>query len=333
MSATSVKPARPQAQPADRPDTSRLDPKRDAREIVLALAAWDFPWDIERALEFALFRTYAVPSVSSLLARTGEFEMRTRKRYDDTELILAELLEHGPDHPRGAAALSRMNEMHARFRIANDDFLYVLSTFVFEPMRWIERFGWRPLTGAEKAALFNYYRDLGERMGVRDIPADAAGFEAFNRDYERAHFRYADSNALIGAKTLDMMLGFYLPRALFGLARPGAHALMDAPLLAAMGFPEPPRWVRGLVHALLRARALALRALPKRHRPHLLTRVRRPTYPDGYRIENLGTFAAGRADEAGASPIPERRARRRGVTRGSSPAGRRWAFAGARSGP
>jgi hypothetical protein len=268
-----------------------MDPERDSRQIVFVLGAWDFPWDIERALEFALFRTYAVPSISSLLARTGEFVKRTRKRYDDTELLLAEIQQHGADHARGAAALSRMNEMHGRFRIANDDFLYVLSTFVFEPIRWIERFGRRRLSEAEKAALFHYYRDLGRRMGIQAIPEDPGTFETFNRDYEEAHFRYAESNARIGVKTLDLLLGFYLPRPLFGLARPFAHALMDAPLRDAMGFPSPPGWLQQAAPAAMRVRARLLRILPKRRRPHLLTRVRRPTYPRGYSVEALGTFA------------------------------------------
>jgi len=275
-----------------RPDTSALDPKRDARAIVCTLGAWDFPWDIEKALEFALFRTYAVPSISSLLARTGEFETRTRKRYDDTALILAEIMEHGAEHQRGAAALNRMNKMHARFRISNEDMLYVLSTFVFEPIRWIERFGWRPLTEKETAAFFHYYRDLGTRMGIKDIPDDLETFELFNCTYEARRFRYAQSNALIGQKTLDLLLGFYLPRRLIPLGRPSARALMDPPLLDAMGFAPAPRWLKQAVPAALKLRARLLRLLPKRRRPHLLTHVRRPTYPDGYRIEDLGTFVA-----------------------------------------
>jgi hypothetical protein len=36
---------------------SRLDPVRECREIVFLLTCFEFPWDIERALEFALFRT------------------------------------------------------------------------------------------------------------------------------------------------------------------------------------------------------------------------------------------------------------------------------------
>ena len=119
-----------------------LDPEKDYQEIVYLLQCHEFPWDYERALEFALFRTFAVPSISALLFKTGEFVARPRKRYDDTELILYEITENGFDSVRGQAALKRMNQMHGRFPITNEDFLYVLSTFIFEPIRWIDRYGW-----------------------------------------------------------------------------------------------------------------------------------------------------------------------------------------------
>ncbi|WP_240544744.1 hypothetical protein [Paracoccus sp. AK26] len=112
-----------------------LDPVTDCQEIARLLMTCEFSWDIERALEFALFRTYAVPSISGLLARTGEFECRPRKRYDDTELILSEMIENGFDSAPARCALARMNDMHSRYRIANEDMLYVLSTFVIEPIR------------------------------------------------------------------------------------------------------------------------------------------------------------------------------------------------------
>ncbi|MBF9029826.1 DUF2236 domain-containing protein [Rhodobacterales bacterium HKCCE3408] len=259
-------------------------------ETVFRLAAWDFAWDIERSLEFALFRTYAVPSISGLLAKTGEFERRPRKRYDDTELILSEMVEHGIDSARGQAALDRMNAMHGAYRIANSDMLYVLSTFVFEPIRWLDRFGWRRLTEAERDDIFAYYRALGARMGIADLPESRAAFDAFNRAYEAEHFRFADSNARIAQATMDLMLGFYAPRVLWPLGRPVMRAMMDPPLLAAMGLKPAPGWLVALVHGGLGLRARALRVLPKRRRPHLLTRVRRPSYPGGYAIADLGTF-------------------------------------------
>jgi hypothetical protein len=269
---------------------SAVDPARDCREIVFLLTCYEFPWDIERALEFALFRTYAVPSIPSLLDKTGEFARRPRKRYDDTELVLAEILENGFDSQRGRAALARMNQMHGRFPIANEDFLYVLSTFVFEPIRWIGRFGWRALTEQEKLGIFHYYQELGARMRIRDVPDDILEFERYNRDYEARHFSYADTNQRIGGATRDLLLGFYLPRLLIPLGRPVVHALMDEPLLRAMGFPRPPGFLRRVVVGTLKLRAWVLRRLPERRHPHLLTKVKRPTYPEGYRVEELGTF-------------------------------------------
>ena len=45
---------------------------------------------MNQALSFALFRTYAVPSIGRLLDETGEFARDTQKRYDDTGLLLDE---------------------------------------------------------------------------------------------------------------------------------------------------------------------------------------------------------------------------------------------------
>ena len=112
------------------------DDGRDCQQVVRHLATVVFPWDTTRALELALFRSFASGRIGGLLHATGEFERRPQKRYDDTDLLVSEIIENGFDSRRGQRAIERMNELHARFRIANEDFLYVLSTFVFEPLRW-----------------------------------------------------------------------------------------------------------------------------------------------------------------------------------------------------
>lgn len=270
---------------------SALDAEKNFEEIARLLYAYEFSWDIERALEFALFRTYAIPSISALLAKTGEFELRTRKRYDDTELLLAETIEHGCDSMQGRKSIARMNAMHGRFRIDNQDMLYVLSTFVCEPIRWLSRFGRRNMTEKEQRAWFLYYRGLGTRMGISEIPYDLAEMMHFNEEYEAANFRFGDTNRRIAEATRDLLLGFYLPRWLFRLGRPVVHAFLDRPLREAMGFPPAPGWLRHLVMAALAIRARILRLVPPRRTPRHLTEIPRPTYPDGYNIEELGTFS------------------------------------------
>src|SRR6185295_13032319 len=141
-----------------------LDPALDHARIVYLDTCFEFPWDTTRALELALFRTFAVPSVAALLDSTGEFKRAPQKRYDDTDLILSTIVEAGYDSEDGKRAIRRMNRIHGRFEITNEDFLYVLSSFVFEPIRWNTRFGWRPLIETEKLATFEYWRAVGRRM-------------------------------------------------------------------------------------------------------------------------------------------------------------------------
>ncbi|MCZ7568165.1 MAG: DUF2236 domain-containing protein [Ardenticatenaceae bacterium] len=266
----------------------QLDPVRDHTEIVYLDAFHEFPFDTTRSLEFALFRTYAVPSIATLLDQTGEFAQRARKRYDDTDLLLSEILEHGYDSERGRAALRRMNRQHGRFHISNEDFLYVLSTFVFEPVRWIARFGYRPMVDQERLAWFYFWRQVGRRMNIHSIPEEYAAFERYNVDYEREHFRYTPANRRIAEATRDLFLGFLLPKPLWRLGEPAIYAMLDEPLLEAFRFPRPSTLLRRSCRGALTLRGRLIRLLPERQRPHLRTVIKRPTYPDGYHIEELG---------------------------------------------
>jgi hypothetical protein len=285
----------------------RLDPERDHQRIVHLSTCYDFPFDTTRALEFALFRTFAVPAIAALLDRTGEFAQRAQKRYDDTDLIVSELMEWGYASDRGRRALCRMNHLHGRFDIANDDFLYVLSTFIYEPVRWNQRFGWRLLAEQERLGYFHFWRQVGTRMGIRDIPADYDAFERFNREYERQHFRFSEPSRRVGLATRELFV-HWLPRPLAPVVRVFIHALLDEPLLEAFGFPRSPRLVRWLVLAGLRMRARLIGLLPPRRRPRLRTEERHPSYPAGYVIEQIGPPdpKASGLDWPGSAPAGER---------------------------
>jgi hypothetical protein len=265
----------------------RLDPEHDHLRIVHLDTCYEFPWDTTRSLELAFFRTYAVPSIGGLLASTGEFERRPQRRYDDTDLILSALVEQGYDSPDGRRALRRMNRIHGRFEIANEDFLYVLSTLTFEPIRWNERFGWRPLIDAERLATYYYWREVARLMGIRDVPASYEEFEAFNVAYERERFRPTPEANRVAVATRDMFVAWFpgLPKRLGARA---IHALLDDPLLDALGLERPTAAERRAVEAALRARARVVRALPPRRRPRLRTAKRHRTYPGGWAYETLG---------------------------------------------
>jgi hypothetical protein len=279
-----------------------LNPDTDYQRIVFLLTYQLFPWDIERSLETALFNTYAIPAISGLLARTGEFVERPRKRYDDTSLILAEISENSLESERGQAALGRMNAMHRRFKIANEDYLYVLSTFVLNPIDWLAKYGRRQLTEREQAAWFNSYIALGRSMGIADIPTTLDDFRAFRERVEAERMIFAPSNKIVNDATLNLLLGMYIPRCLNWLGRPIVLALCDDRLVTAIGRKPQPAWLRILVVGAMRLRSRILRLLPENRSLRLITRRRTPTYPGGYEIAALGTFAPGRNVAPAAPP-------------------------------
>ena len=268
-----------------------LDPIEDHQEIYRLSMGHEFPWDYARALEFALFRTYCVPGILALLARTGEFRDRPQKRYDDTALLMLELVVNGYDSPRGREALRVVNRQHGRYAIGNDEMRYVLSTFIYDPIDWIDRYGWRPLSAHERIAGFEFYRQVGRRMGIRDIPGTYEEFRDFKTGYEAAHFAVAASNTEIGNYTVNLFASWF-PAPLRPAARKGVLALLDPPMLAAFGFPPPPRALTRTAHLALRGRARFVRLLPPRRqstfdREDLRNRTY-PGYPKGYRPADLG---------------------------------------------
>jgi hypothetical protein len=265
-----------------------LDPETDYWRIYRLHAQQEFPWDITRALELALYRTFAVPSIGGLLDRTGEFRTRTQKRYDDTALLLGEVLEHGLDSERGRQALRVINRAHARYPIGADDSRYVLATLLVVPARWLDRYGWRPVTAQERRAAYLYYRELGRRMGVKDWPGSFEEVCAFLDDYEARRFGFSEGGARTATATRELFVGWF-PRALAPLTRAGVVALLDPPLLRAFGYPPAPAWLSAGAELALRARGRVVRYLPPRRRPVSVRdawTVR--SYPGGYAVDELG---------------------------------------------
>ncbi|WP_199549056.1 oxygenase MpaB family protein [Streptomyces sp. N35] len=268
----------------------RLDPERDATQIYRLMVAYEFPWDVTRALELALYRTYAVPSIGRLLAETAELTARSQKRYDDTALLLDAVVEFGFGSDEGRTAIRRINRMHRSYAIADDDMRYVLSTFVVMPKRWIDAYGWRRLSQHETLATVAHYRTLGRHMGIPDIPATYEEFEHCLDSYEAAHFAWDARSREVSDATLALMASWY-PAPLAPLLRTGVLALLDDHLLSAFRYQAPPALTRSLVRRAVRLRGRAVRLLPPRGAPHFARQNREiKGYPDGYRIEDLGTW-------------------------------------------
>lgn len=270
------------------PTTPESPSPREVEALCCELAGVHFPWDTTRSLELALLKTFCVPSISALLERTGEFTHRPRKRYDDTGLMVAELLRWGPRSPEGQAVITRMNRIHGAYAISNRDFLYVLSTFVAEPIRWLARYGWRALSTREQTCLYLFWRQVGEAMGIQAIPDSLSALMAFNHSFELEAFRSAPSNRRIAESTLAMLLDDW-PAPLRPALRGVLLALVSRDVCGSLGWTSSPDWLQQLVLGGLRLRSRLARRWPQRQGDTRFYSERpTPSYGARFHLEQLG---------------------------------------------
>ncbi|KAK7042908.1 hypothetical protein VNI00_008644 [Paramarasmius palmivorus] len=240
----------------------------DAQKIMGIVTRYEMPLILEYALAFALFKTYAIPSISKLLAATKELKSdeSISKRYADTSILIStwvqcpisgyvEATSEKPlQDPRASLAIARVNYLHSRYNIKNDDYLYTLALFMFEPSRWASKYGWRPLSPLESYAMYLFWVEIGNRMGIKDIPDTEEGFKAWVEEYESKHMRPAQTNHDVATYTTNELI-YPIPEAfgLKNLARKMSIAVLDENVRVAMMFcawnvkyfhlPRPSCWV------------------------------------------------------------------------------------------
>jgi hypothetical protein len=238
-------------------------------------------------VDFVFMKGLAAPRIAGLIGAQKYLQAKPQKRYDDTAIMIVEFVKHGYSSERGKAMIARMNQVHARFKIRQDDYLYVLTGLMFEPIRWNERFGWRPLTEAERLSHFHFWRGVGLQMNLTTIPASYAECERFNGEYERTEFRRTAASVELG-DILFKLLQSWVPAPVRPLVKPGMATLIDARLREYFGVDTPPAWLQWLVPRVLRLRARVLRWLPRRRRSGFYVDAKLRSYPKGYAIADLG---------------------------------------------
>ena len=265
----------------------KLDPEVDYDEIYRLVAWYEFPWEVVQGTSIAFMRDYGVPSIADLLDRTGRFRKDGQKRYDDTVLIGYEYAVDGIDSDRARATIRKLNQIHGHYGIPNHEFRYVLATTLVGPVRFIQRYGWRPLHPHELIALTKVTTRLGQLMGIKDLPATYAEYEQLHDDYEAQHYAFDPANKRVAEASIKIVADWY-PRAVQPAYRRVVLALLDRPLLDALGLPLQPGWLVGLMDRALRLRARVIRQLPPRAVENPYRHDPSRTYPFGYSLADLG---------------------------------------------
>jgi hypothetical protein len=268
----------------------RLDPGHDYWQIYRTMVREEFRHEARLGLLAAFWREFAVPEIAGLLDATGKTVTRPGKRADDTGILMYEVIDHGFEHPRGRAAVRRLNEIHRSFgsAISNDTNRYVLATLVFVPARWIDRYGWRPLCCHERTATYHFYRELGRRLGIRDIPDSWTAYEHWFDEYERRHVARTDAAVRLMTASRSILARFPRPVRLAGRSFVDT-VILDGPIRDAVGAARPGPVARLAWPLVLRLRARVQRLTPPRPAYHRDGDLPTASYPDGYDIAAVGS--------------------------------------------
>jgi hypothetical protein len=271
-------------------EIARLDPHRDAHRVVEILANHVFPIEFFLATELGQFRTFSIPSISKVLAQTGEYERNGVRRVDDTRAYLVEILSSGPGTPDGDAMIDRLHRIHSLYRIRNDDYIYTLSVFVVDPVEFIDRHGWRATTAGERHALFTLYRRLAERMRVRDLPDSYDAIARWRREYEAREQRYTSEGEAV-ARGLLKALTASVPAISAARLEEIVTCFITERTRTALGLRPPPPLMRDVVVRTLTTRKTLMRRFdPWQTSPFWKSAFfqRYPSYPNGYDRLRLG---------------------------------------------
>lgn len=233
-----------------------LDPVRDNEEIahLSVEVRYGDAFFVHAAYVVAFTRQVAVPSIARTVYRTGTGDLMkdVRRRNDHTLVFFGEMLRHGHSSERGRAAIDRMEQIHSRFGITEDDKLYTLGSLAFEGQRILDLLGLSRFTETELQGLYHFWRGVGERMGLT-VPSTREDFLQWVHDYEAAHYGSTEG----GRALVDQLFADWRQRWFRGPLRPLADpvllTLLDDRLRETHRLPDPPDPARRLTPPVVAA--------------------------------------------------------------------------------
>jgi hypothetical protein len=235
-----------------------------AHKIMHLSMLYDCPFIFGFSGQFSLLKTFAIASGTDLLVRTRQLSTGTNvgRRINDTALITTEFVVGSMDGERGSRALAKMNWIHRQYgdKITQPEMLHTLSVNILEAIRWVNTYEWRALTDLEQVAIFTYWREIGNRMGIQDIPPTIEKLAVWSEEYEKTAMVYSDNNRKCADASTEFFLKNVSP-ALRPFFQQVTYALLEERTRNALGYPAPSPRVQSLVNGFFRLRALVVRHL------------------------------------------------------------------------
>lgn len=234
-----------------------LDPVKDSEEAARLTfeVLYGDPIAVHAAYLVGFSRQVAVPGIARVVYRGGGGEnlRDVARRTDDTLALFGAFLRWGPSSPEGQAAIARMEQIHSRFEITDEQKRYTLATLIFEGERIGRHLCFDPFTANQREASWRFWRGVAEQMPLGGLPPTADELWCWMLEYEREHWRYTDDGRRVVDRFFEDWTTRWFPRPARGLGRQVLLGLMDEELRAALRLEDPGRGVERLLRMSARA--------------------------------------------------------------------------------
>ena len=231
-----------------------LDPVADNEEMARLTfeVLYGDPIGVHAAYLVGFSRQVAVPGIARVVYRGGENLRDVARRTDDSLALFGMFFRWGHSSPRGRAAIARMEQIHKRFAITDEQKLYTLATLIFEAERIGRHFKFAPFTANQREASWRFWRGVAEQMPLGGLPSTAEELWRWMLEYEREQWRYTDDGRRVVDRFFEDWATRWFPRPARGLGRQILLALMDEDLRAVLHLEDPSRGIQWLLRASAR---------------------------------------------------------------------------------
>jgi len=187
----------------------------------------------------ALLKTMSIAHLVKQLYGASTLPSQTFSRLSKTRHFIKVLIQSNIDSPESKKIIEHINHVHAGITASNEDYLYVLSVFILEPMRLNRIIGKRCMQDAEITTLIAFWHAVGVRMNISNLPLTESCWITFQQNYEAKHQTYSPEGHALALKSLQEVVKLSLPFGIRSIAKQLILGAVTKQTLSSLGLKTP----------------------------------------------------------------------------------------------
>lgn len=232
-----------------------LEPSSDASRIIKLYMNSAFPKDdrfLNLIYTLGLIRLCASQEQALPLHRngTGKVYKHADRRADETNYHLFMWLDKATTDPDVRQSLAHVKKIHdalgKKWTMRNDAFIHALATFTLLVDRFYTQIlDLKTLPNKHKEAMLKQWTEIGEGLGISNIPNTWENMENFLISYEFSNkVQYSIEGREVAESLIEQFNNRWLPKNLHRQGRWLIISLLEDHIVDALHFSQPPKFYK-----------------------------------------------------------------------------------------